>query len=162
MPATTRRSYLASLGAATVGGLAGCAPLGDRSPPAGSLRFDNDHTLPHAIRLEVTGVGADPGEGAGGVTGEVIAPPTQRNLTASTVVEPGETATYESVFTEDAWYGVQFWVDGDIPDDNAGMTRFNPAAADGGTWEFLTGHVYASGDFSWGVSSTDDAGDFDR
>ena len=103
MPSPTRRSLLTALGTVTVGSLAGCTELFDDSPPAGSLRFENSHTLPHSIRFEVTGVGAEPGEGAGDVTGDVIAPPTQRNLTASATVSPGDTETYESVFTEPVW-----------------------------------------------------------
>jgi len=161
MPSPTRRSLLTALGTVTVGSLAGCTELFDDSPPAGSLRFENSHTLPHSIRFEVTGVGDEPGEGPGDVTGDVIAPPTQRNLTASTTVSPGDTETYESIFTEPVWYGVQFRLDGDVPENNAGTTVFNPADADGGSWEILTGRVYDSGEFSWVISTTDNAGRFD-
>ncbi len=162
MPSISRRSVLASLGTATVGSLAGCGGFSDQSPPAGSLRFENDHTVPHAIRVKVTGVGAEPREGPGGVTETVTVPKPQRTLTASTTVAPGESKTFESVFTESAWYGVQFTLDGDRPADNAGTTRFNPAAADGGTWEILAGHVYESGEFSWEVHTTNNAGSFSR
>jgi hypothetical protein len=126
------------------------------------LRFINDAALPHSIRVEVSGVGAEPGDGAGDVTGDVIVPPGQRNLTASTTVSPGATETYEGVFTEPVWYGVQFWLDGERPEDNAGTTRFNPTAANGGTWEILAGHIYESGEFSWEVRSTDNPGQFDQ
>lgn len=162
MPSIDRRTYLSSLEAVTIGSLAGCTAITEQSPPAGSLRFVNDSTLPHSIRVEVTGVGAEPGDGTGGVTGDVIAPPMQRTLTASSVVSPDETETYESAFTEPVWYGIQFWLDGEIPEDNAGTTRFNPAAADGGTWEFLIGHVYESGEFSWEVHTTDNTGPFNQ
>lgn len=160
MPSLSRRSLLASIGAATAGGLSGCASLSDRSAPAGSLRFVNAHELPHSIRVEVTGVGADPGEGPGAVTGDVIVPPAQRELTASTVVAPGERETYESVFTESAWYGIQFELDGELPENDAGATVFNPAAD--GEWRILVGRIYESGELSWVVSSTDNPGNFDR
>jgi hypothetical protein len=162
MPSIPRRRFLAALSGAAAGGLAGCGSLSDQSPPAGSLRFENDHNLPHSIRLEVTGVGTESGSDAGGVAGDVAVPAPQRSLTASTTLEPGERLTYESVFTEPVWYGVQFTVDGSVPGDNAGTTRFNPADADGGTWELLAGKVYESGEFSWVVHTTDNAGTFDR
>lgn len=162
MPSPNRRTVLTALGTVTVGSLPGCAYLSDDSPPAGSLRFTNDHDLPHSIRMEVTGVGADPGEGAGEVTGDVIAPPAQRNLTAFTAVGPADTETYENVFTEPVWHGVQFLLDGEIPENTAGTTVFNPSDADGGSWEILTGKIYESGDFSWVISTTDNPGEFDR
>lgn len=161
MPSLDRRTLLAALGTATAGSLSGCAALTEQSPPAGSLQFENEHDLPHSIRIEVTGVGAEPGEGPGEVTSDVTAPPMQRNLTASTTVSPSDNETYESVFTESAWYGVQFELDGEIPEDNAGTTVFNPSDADGGSWEILSGKVYESGEFSWTVSTTDNPGRFD-
>ena len=161
MPSLNRRALLASTGTVALGGLAGCGFLSDQSLPAGSLRFDNNHDLPHSIRLEVTDVGDVPGDEPGEVTGDVVAPPMQRNLTAATTVDPAESETYESVFTESVWYGIQFELDGEIPPDNSGTTVFNPADAAGGTWEVLTGKVYESGEFSWVVSTTDNPGQFD-
>lgn len=161
MPSLNRRTLLGSAGAVAAGSLAGCGFLSDQALPAGSLRFENNHTLPHSIRVEVTGVGDEPGDEPGAVTGDVIAPPMQRNLTASTTVDPADTETFESVFTEPVWYGIQFEVDGEIPPDNSGTPVFNPAAADGGTWEILTGKIDESGEFSWVVSTTDNSGDFD-
>lgn len=160
MPFPTRRTVLTAVGSVTVGGLSGCASLLDGSLPAGSLRFVNDHTLPHSIRIEVTGVGTDPGEDPGEVVGDVIAPPTQRSLTASTTVGPMESETYEDVFTEPVYYGIQFLRDGEIPENNAGAIAFNPSDSDGGAWEILVGKVYESGEFSWVVSSTDNPGSF--
>ncbi len=113
------------------------------------------------MRIRVTGVGADSGDGAGDVTGDVTVPSTQRAIVASTTVGPRDSETYESVFTEPVWYGIQFVVDGEIPEDNRGTSAFNPAAADGGTWEILTGRVYESGEFSWVVSTTDNSGRFE-
>lgn len=160
MPSTNRRWFLASVGAVSIGSFAGCAMFSEQSPPAGSLRFENDHHLPHLIRLEVTDVGSEPGTGADGVTGTVTVPASQRNVTTATTVRPDSSQTFESVFTESAWYSVQFTIDGELPGDNSGTTRFNPAADDGGSDEFLTGHVYESGEFSWEVRTSDDAGSF--
>lgn len=162
MPSPNRRTFLAALATGTLVSLTGCASSVDESPPAGSLRFVNNHNLPHSIRIEVTGVGATPGEEPGKVRDDVIAPPMQRHLTASTTVGPEDSETYENIFTEPVWYGVQFLLDGAVPDDNAGTTVFNPADADGGSWEVLTGKIYESGEFSWVISTTDDAGQFDR
>lgn len=122
----------------------------------------NDHTLPHSIRIEVTGVGGSPGGEAGEVTGDVVAPATQRNLTASTTVDPTDSETYESIFTQPVWYGVQFLRDGEAPDDTAGTTVFNPSDVDGGSWGILTGKIDKSGEFSWVVSTTDNPGEFVR
>lgn len=156
-----KRSLLASAGTLAVSSLAGCGSFSEQPVPAGSLRFENNHTLPHSIRIEVTGVGAAPGDGAGAVTGEVTVRPAQRTIVASTTVDPGNSETYESVFTEPVWYGIQFVVDGEIPEDSRGTTAFNPATAGGGGWEILIGRVSASGQFSWVVSTTDNPGGFE-
>ena len=163
-PATvpsTRRRLLASLGAAALGGLAGCSALGAGEPPAGSLRFRNDHSVPHEISLRVLDVGAEPGEGPGEVTGRSPAPRPQRRLTTTATVRPGETQTYEGVFTYADWYGVQFTVDGAEPENDAGRTAFNPAPADREYGNFLVGRVYESGGFSWVVSTTRNPGAFE-
>lgn len=160
MPSMQRRRFVASIGAVTVGSLTGCTMFSDQSPPAGSLHFENDHSVPHLIRLEVTDVGSEPGSGAGGVTGTVTVPAPQRTLTTSMTVAPGDDHTYDSVFTEPIWYSVQFTVDEKRLEDNATTTRFNPAAVNDGSHEFLTGHVYDSGEFSWEVRTTDNAGSF--
>lgn len=77
-----------------------------------SLRFVNDdETVPHSITMRVTDVGTTPGEEAYSVTGRTTAPPAQRNLTASTTLEPGDSETYDSVFTESVWYAIEFTVD---------------------------------------------------
>jgi len=160
VPSTSRRTLLASLGSVAVGGLAGCASLRSDRPPAGSLRFENDHDLPHAITMRVTDVGSDPGNGPDAVVGDPVVTPAQRNLTASTTVEPGERRTYEGVFTEPVWYAVAFMVDGRAPANDAGVTAFHPAPSTDERGSFLSGSVYASGDFSWVVSSTGDDGPF--
>lgn len=160
MSSMKRRRFVASAGSLTVGSLAGCTMFADQSPPAGSLRFENDHSVPHLIRLAVTDVGSEPGTGASSLTGSVTIPAPQRTLTASMTVSPGEGHTYDSIFTESVWYSVQFTVDEKSLEDNARKTHFNPAAVDDGSYEFLTGHVYESGEFSWEVRTTDNAGSF--
>ena len=160
MPSRERRSLLATLGTVAVSSVAGCASLWSNRPPAGSLRFVNEHSVPHSISMRVTGVGSSPGDGPGEVEGDPIVPPTQRRLSASAVAKPGETQTYEGVFTEPAWYAVQFTLDGKKPGNNSGVVVWSPASIDGGSWEFLTGKVYNSGEFSWVVSSTQHSGSF--
>lgn len=162
MPSSSRRSVLGALGTAVLGSLAGCSVLGPDRPPAGSLRFRNDGDLPHVISVRVTGVGAEPGEEAGAVTGDVTVPPAQRSLGASAAVEPGERQTYRAVFTEPVWYGVQFTLDGDAPENDTGTVAFNPVPPDADSGRFLVGRIGADGDFSWTISSTNDTGPFDR
>jgi hypothetical protein len=161
MPSMYRRGLLAAAGALTVGSLAGCEFPAGQSVPAGSLRFENKHNLPHSLRVEVTGVGDATGDEPGEVTGDVIAPPSQGRLTASGTVDPAESETYDSDFTEPVWYAIQFGLDGGILPDNSGTTVFNPAQAAGGTWEFVTGRVDESGEFSWVVSTTENPGQFE-
>lgn len=71
---------------------------------------------------------------------------------------PTESTIHERVFTESVRCGVQFTLDGTRPAENAGTTRFHPGAAGGGTWEWLAGHVYESGEFSWEVHTSENAG----
>lgn len=158
MPSTDRRTVLASLGAVALGGVAGCA---SGAPPAGSLRFVNEHTVPHSLSVRVTGVGAAPGDGPGEVRGDPIVPPAQRELSASTVVEPGERRTYEGAFTEPVWYAVRFTVDGDKPENGAGVVTWTPAPDDADGGNLLSGTVYPSGDFSWVISGTENPGPFE-
>ena len=162
MPSSRRRSFLASLGTVTVASIAGCSRNGTDEPPAGSLQFENESDLPHAVSMRVMGVGTEPGDGPSEVEGDAPVPQPQRQLTASTVVQPGEKRTYETIFTEDVWYGVEFRLDGDVPGNNAGLVRFNPAPSDDERGSVLGGVVFKSGEFSWMVSSTDNPGPFDR
>ncbi|WP_135806310.1 hypothetical protein [Halorussus marinus] len=160
MSSTTRRSVLAALSSAAVVATAGCSSIRSDDPPAGSLRFVNDDDVPHTITMGVTGVGDEPGDGAGMVDGDPVVPPAQRNLTAGTSIEPGESSTYESVFTEPVWYAVRFTVDGREPENQTGVTAFRPSPTDSAAGNTLAGKIYESGEFSWIVSSTDDAGSF--
>ena len=157
-----RRAVLASFGSLAIGGFAGCSTGRSERPPAGSLRFANDDDVPHSLTVRVTDVGSSPGDGPGTVEGDPTAPPAQRNLSASTTVQPDSRRTYEGVFTEPVWYAVRFTLDGRPPEDDAEVTSFHPAPSDGEPGAFLTGKVYASGEFSWVVSSTENAGPFDR
>lgn len=158
---STRRAVLASLGTVAAGGLAGCARPDSGDLPAGSLQFQNNHDLPHAITVAVTDVGTDTGDDPGAVTGDPIVPAAQRSLTASASVDPGGSETYERVFTEPVWYVVEFTVDGRPPREDARTTVYHPVPPGKETGRTLTGRVYESGEFSWVVSSTENRGGFD-
>jgi len=162
MPSVQRRSFLTAVGSVALASLAGCPADSSERPPAGSLRFVNDHTVPHAISMRVTGVGETPGDAQGSVEGDPIVPPAQRELTAATTVQPGDSQTYESVFTEPVWYGIEFTVDGRSPKDDAGVTSFNPAPTAEENGSILSGKVYPSGEFSWVISSTENPGAFEQ
>ncbi len=161
MPTPDRRTVLTSLSTLTLISLAGCSFLPSERLPAGSLVFENQHDLPHLITAQVTGVGAEPGEEPESPQGDVIVPPSQRSLSASTVLKPGERQTYKSVFTESVWYSVRFTVDNREPANDAGVITFNPAPRDRAYGTFLSGSVYQSGEFSWVVSGTKNAGSFE-
>lgn len=160
MPSTSRRAVLAGVATGTLGGLAGCAAGDTDDPPAGSLRFVNDHDLPHEILFRVTSVGREPGDAPGSTRGEVTVRPAQRSLAATETVAPGAQHTYEEVFTEPVYYGVAFTVDGRAPENDGGRIAFHPAPPDQDRARYLSGRVYESGEFSWVVSSTDDPGRF--
>ncbi|MFC4553067.1 MULTISPECIES: hypothetical protein [Halorussus] len=160
MPSANRRLLLTSLGSVAVGSLAGCTGVTSDELPAGSLRFENEHELPHVIAMRVTDIGSGPGDGPGAVVGHPSVVPAQRNLSASASVEPGESKTYEGVFTEPVWYAVQFTVDGRKPHEETCATVFHPAPANEKDGTFLSGKVYDSGEFSWVVSSTENEGSF--
>lgn len=160
MSPRSRRSFLTTVGAASLATIAGCGMPGSEKPPAGSLRFVNDHDLPHTISMEVTGVGSRPGDAPNGVAGDTAVPSAQRELVASTVVQPGDSQTFEEIFTYEAWYGVKFTLDAEEPENNAGRTQFHPAPPEKDGWRFLSGKVYESGEFSWVVTSTTNKGSF--
>lgn len=162
MPSIHRRTFLTSVGSVALAGLAGCSTGGSESPPAGSLRFVNEHTVPHAITMRVSGVGSTPEDTSGPGDGDPIVPPAQRELTASTTVPPESSQTYESVFTESVWYGVEFTVDGELPEDDAGETSYRPAPTADEAGNILVGKVYPSGEFSWVISTTDNPGAFEE
>lgn len=154
---STRRRFLGTLGAGALAGLAGCSLSPSEEPPAGSLRFENRHDVPHSITMRVTGVGTQPGD-PGSPEGDVAVRPSQRNLTSSTAVEPDTQRTYDDVFTEPVWYGIEFTVDDHTP-EHGGRVSYNPAP-ENSTGRYLTAVVYASGEFSWQISSTETAGRF--
>ena len=157
-----RRALLAALGTASVTSLAGCSAVLADHVPAGTLRFENRHQLPHIIGVAVTRVGAEPVTTEEGydVRGDVMVSEAQRNIRASASVAPGETQTFKAVFTEPVTYLVEFTVDGTVP-ENAGRYPFSPVTDDRDHYNYLQGVVYESGDFSWVVSSTDASGPFD-
>lgn len=161
---STRRTFLAATGATVSTMLAGCSDLSrSDEPPAGSLRFSNDHSVPHAIRLSVVDVGGAPGDDSGEVQGEpdTAVPPSLRTLSTTAAIDPGETVVYEDVFAEPVWYAVRFDIDGERPEDGAGGTAFHPVPPTRDRGRLLGGTVSTGGEFSLVVSSTGDLGRFD-
>lgn len=155
-----RRTLLTSVGAIGVSGLAGCSQFRNGDVPAGSLQFENRDDLPHNIGVSVVDVGAEDETTADGysVSGNVTIPPQQRTLTASSSVAPGETQTFEDIFTEAVNYLVEFTLDGTTP-EKGGRVPFNPSPS-GGQYNSIVGVVDSSGDVSWVIHATDNAGDF--
>ncbi|UPW02236.1 hypothetical protein M0R88_09110 [Halorussus gelatinilyticus] len=94
------------------------------------------------------------------VAGDVSVPPQQRTLTATSSVTPGETQTFKNIFTESVYYLVEFTLDGAVP-ETGGRIPFNPSPPEREYDSVLGGVEYASGDFSYQVSSTDNSGRFD-
>jgi len=167
MASTHRRSFLRVAGIIGVStSLAGCSGIGlmDSSEdlPAGSLKFDNDHTVPHEISIEVLNVGTSKGERRDGhdtITGTPDTAVPQRNLTATTIVEPGQTQTYESVFESRVWYDVRFTLDDEYSGEDLGRTVFHPnSSSDETTGQILGGNVSDGGELSWQISTTDNLG----
>lgn len=163
MSRMNRRDVLTALVPSAMSSLTGCSFVQSerpKTPPTGSLRFENKADLPHSITLQVTAVGNRPGGRPGSVQGNVTARPTQRTLTASYSLAPGEHQTYTSVFTEPVWYAVQFTVDGIKPVNGGGNMTYNPVppGREGGC--FLSGIVSAANEFMWVVTTTKNVGSF--
>lgn len=158
-----RRALLASLSSVGLVALAGCSSFQRDDIPAGSFQLENQDDLPHVIGMSVIDVGAEAETDAGGysVSGDVTVRPQQRELTASSSVAPGETQTFRDVFTESVYYLVEFTVDDDRP-ETGGRVPFTPSPPDRAYNNVLRGVVYASGEFSWEVRATDNAGRFEQ
>ena len=162
MPSLRRRSFLKAVGiAGTSVSVAGCSEIrsteSSEDPPAGSLKLRNRHSVPHEISVEVLNVGTMIGERVDGhdtVTGtpDVVVP--QRDLTATAVVEPGETRIYEAVFESQVWYDVRFILDDEYPGEDSARTVFKPVRPNAETTgRILAGRVSEGGEFSWAVSA---------
>lgn len=160
MPSPTRRTLLATAGSLALGALAGCS-LAESEPPAGSLTFRNEDSLPHAVTMRVTDVGTSAGVG-NSVTGDPTVPPTQREMTAATSLDAGESDTYAGVFTAPVWYAVSFAVDGRRPEGDAWTVTYTPAPDDSSTWRTLRAAVSEVGEFYWTISSTPNSGPFEE
>ncbi|WP_458208870.1 hypothetical protein [Haladaptatus sp. NG-SE-30] len=158
-----RRALLTSLSALGISGVAGCSSVLNDDIPAGSLQFENQDSLPHIIGMSVVDVGAESGTDSDGysVSGDVTVRPQQRELTASSSVAPGETQTFKHIFTESVYYLVEFTLDGAVP-ETSGQIPFNPSPSSRENYNVLGGVVFPSGEFSWQVSSTENAGRFNR
>jgi len=165
-----RRAFLSGLGVSGAVSLAGCSGLidglgGDSTddPPAGSLRFENRHDLPHVVGFTVTDIGTDlasgPGEDEQRVTGDPATQQTGTDLTGSVSIDAGESRTYTGIFTEPFWYAVEFTIDGRAPE--TGRTAFHPAPPDRDRGRVIAGRVDRTGHLSWVESATDDMGEFE-
>ncbi|MDQ2074447.1 hypothetical protein RBH20_18070 [Haloarcula sp. H-GB4] len=160
MPSLNRRAFLATLGASTVGKLAGCSTIGTDDPPAGSLQFINQDSLPHAMQLAVTDVGSELNNETGTVAGDVPVPAPQRNLTATEQLSSEESTTYTDVFTEPVWYAVECTVDGQQTTQEEFQTEamFHPAPPGREYVNYLQAVLRDSGQIELAVVTTDNSG----
>ncbi|MCG1003115.1 MULTISPECIES: hypothetical protein [Halobacterium] len=164
MPSIDRRAFLAAAGTTALGGLAGCSWRQSSETPAGTLTFENRDDLPHSITMRVTDVGTAPAdEDPYSVTGEAAVRPEQRTLSASVTLDPGESVSYESVFTERVWYAVRFTVDGQpVASETSGRVAYTPFEDEDTPGRALEGVVGGGGEFSWSIHYTDNTGPFER
>ena len=160
MPSLNRRAFLATLGASTVSNVAGCSAIGTDDPPAGSLRFINEDSLPHAMQLAVTDVGSELTNETGTVAGDVTVPAPQRNLTATEQLSSEESATYTGVFTEPVWYAVECTIDGRQSSHREVRTQavFHPAPPEREYVNYLQILLRDSGRVAVVVATTDNTG----
>ncbi|WP_340102245.1 hypothetical protein [Salinibaculum salinum] len=167
MVSIPRRSFLKAVGImGTSMSTAGCSRLGStdssESLPAGSLKFHNDDTVPHEVSVEVLNVGTSMGERIDGhdtVTGTPDVAVPQRDLTATAILEPGQTGTYESVFESRVLYDIRFTLDDMYPGEDLGRTVFHPnPSSNETTGQILGGNVSDGGELSWQISPTDNLG----
>lgn len=160
MPSLNRRAFLATLGASTVGTVAGCSTLGTDDPPAGSLQFTNEDSLPHAMQLAVTDVGSELTNETGIIAGDVTVPAPQRNLTATEQLSSEESTTYTGVFTEPVWYAVECTIDGRQSSHREVKTQavFHPAPPEREYVNYLQILLRDSGQVELVVATTDNTG----
>lgn len=133
--------------------------------PAGSLTFRNDHSVPHELALEVLDVGTSLGDRENGhetVTGTPDIPVSERGLTTTVVVGPGETQTYESVLQSPVWYDVRYTIDDKYPGEDRARTVIYPdRRSEDRLWQRLEGRISEDGEVNWVVVSTDNPGPFE-
>lgn len=154
MPPKNRRDFLVTT-VIVAGGLAGCSSQQSDTPQAGSLLFVNNHNLPHSLKIEIVNVGSRLNMQNNTVVGDAEnIPPSQRKITASTTLAPGNSEIYADVFSYEAWYVVNYTVDGRQP--QSPTATFNPAPPNRDYGNFLSIKVYDSGSTTWEVISTDD------
>ena len=160
MPSLNRRTFLATLGASACGTLAGCATIRQGNPPAGSIQFTNQDSLPHLIQIAVTDVGSELSSETGTVAGDVTVPAPQRNLTATEHLSPEESTTYTDVFTEPVWYAVECTVDRRQSSDREVKTQaiFHPAPPEREYVNYLQALLRDSGRIELAVVTTDNTG----
>lgn len=155
-----KRRALLGLSAGAFVGVAGCSTSDQSDPPAGSLRFSNQDDLPHAIRLVVSGAGAERGEERGTVTGDPPGMVSQPSFTTTAVLEPKTEQVYEDVFTAPAYYAARHTVDNEEPENNPARIAFNPAPRDRERGGILEVTIKQDGVFGWVITYTSNLGPF--
>jgi len=155
-----RRTLLATLGTTVSGSLAGCRTITDEAPPAGSLRFTNQDSLPHTIQLSVTDVGSELNADTGTLTGTVTVPAPQRNLTATEQLSPETSTEYTDVFTDPVWYEIECTVDHRQTADREVMAQalFHPAPPERTYVNYLHALLRDSGRIELAVITTENTG----
>ncbi|TMT77889.1 hypothetical protein E2L06_17930 [Haloterrigena sp. H1] len=157
-----RRTLLTTLGVLSVSGFAGCSQFRNDDAPAGSLQFENRDNFPHNIGISLIDIGAESETTADGytVSGNVTVPPQQRTLTATSSMDPGETQTFENIFTESVYYLVEFTLDSTTPGENS-RVPFNPSPSER-EYYTVAGVVDSFGEISRVVRATDNPGMFEQ
>lgn len=129
-----RRALLSSLGVCGISCLAGCSATATEEPPTGSVRFSNQHDLPHVVGFTITDIGTETARSSESsvVTGDtrLSLPIHKQDLTTSVSIAPSETVLYPDIFSKQAqkpiYYAVEFTVDGSVPKEG-GRIPYSPA-----------------------------------
>jgi len=129
--------------------------------PAGSLKFDNDHTVPHEISIEVLNVGTSKGERRDGHDTVTGTPDTavpneislrQLSLNPDKHRPMNPCSSHESGMTFDSHSTTS-------TREDLGRTVFHPnSSSDETTGQILGGNVSDGGELSWQISTTDNLG----
>jgi hypothetical protein len=157
----SRRAVLAAASTAFAASVAGCGQSGSDDPPAGTVRFVNRDDVPHDLRIAVTGIGTEPGDDQGSVSGDPEGVPGDQTFTATASLDPESTEEYESVFDVAVWHAVEFTVDGRPLNEDRGRVAFNPMPDGRERGRVLEGTVSTAGEIGWAVAATDNPGAFD-
>lgn len=117
----SRRGFVAITGTSLVGTLAGCsyATENEDNYPAGSVRFLNEHHLPHTIGLRVTDI--VPLDSNEDLSTDASS---QEGLSSTVALDVGEKRTYAEVFTEPVQYDITLTLDGGAERSEMQFTPF--------------------------------------